>query len=95
MRVKVPLHRMLILSVLVSLPMIAHGQWEYETVTTGGKKCAIAVDAAGNPHISYIDDNDGNNLKYAHRDGTNWQIAVVEASSVSGVTSIAVDGRLR
>jgi len=44
---------MLILTALVTLPMIAHGQWEYETVTTGGTKCAIAVDTSGNPHISY------------------------------------------
>ncbi|MCK4688810.1 MAG: T9SS type A sorting domain-containing protein [Candidatus Marinimicrobia bacterium] len=92
MRVRVPLHRMLILTMLVTLPMIAHGQWEYETVTVGGKKCAIAVDADGNPHISHVDPTDHHYLNYAHWDGTDWQIAGVETTeSVYGVTSIALD----
>jgi hypothetical protein len=83
---------MLILTALVTLPMIAHGQWEYETVTTGGTKCAIAVDTSGNPHISYRDGTIGWRLKYAHWDGTDWQIAEVETTeSVYGVTSIALD----
>ena len=92
MRVRVPLHRMLILTALLTLPMIAHGQWEYKTVTTGGTKCAIAVDTSGNPHISYRDGTIGWRLKYAHWDGTDWQIAEVETTkSVYGVTSIALD----
>ncbi|MBL7135986.1 MAG: T9SS type A sorting domain-containing protein [Candidatus Marinimicrobia bacterium] len=92
MRVRVPLHRMLILTALVTLQMIAHGQWEYETVITGGTKCAIAVDTSGNPHISYRDGTIGWRLKYAHWDGTDWQIAEVETTkSVYGVTSIALD----
>ena len=55
MRVRVSLNRILILTAMVTFPIIAHGQWEYETVTVGGQKCEIAVDSIGNPHISYID----------------------------------------
>ncbi len=64
-----------------------------DTSGTVGKKCAIAVDANGYPHISYRDGTVGWRLKYAQWDGSEWQIAFVgTAESVYGVTSIALDG---
>jgi len=82
--------------VMAILPVLLYGQWNIETVdTTGtvGRKCAIAVDANGYPHISYRDGTVGWRLKYAQWDGSNWQIAFVETTeSVYGVTSIALDG---
>lgn len=59
---RVQLHRFLILTVLVILPIIASAQWEYETVTTGGYRNAIAVDSNGNPHISYSNNTIGHHL---------------------------------
>ncbi len=86
------IQRILILTLLLTLPMISYGQWEYETVTTGGTKCDIAVDTNCNPHISYRVQADGWDLKYAHWDGTDWQIAEVETTeNVYGAPSIAVD----
>jgi len=80
---------------LAIMPVVLYGQWNIETVdTTGevGRKCAIAVDANGYPHISYRDGTVGWRLKYAHWDGSTWQIAFVETTeSVYGVTSIALD----
>ncbi|MEA3475468.1 MAG: hypothetical protein U9R23_03360, partial [Candidatus Cloacimonadota bacterium] len=91
--------RLLLVSVfalLVILPIKAWAQWEtgfVDTTGTVGKKCAIAVDGTGNPHISYRDGTIGWRLKYAQWDGSEWQIAFVETTeSVYGVTSIALDG---
>jgi len=92
MRIIIPSGLILTLTTLLTFPVIAVAQWESETVATGGEKCAITVDAAGNPHISYIDNVDSDTLKYTHWNGTNWQTAVVEPASISGVTSIALDG---
>ena len=84
-----------VFALIVILPIKAWAQWEIESVdTTGivGRKCAIAVDANGYPHISYRDGTIGWRLKYAHWDGSEWQIAFVETTeSVYGVTSIALD----
>jgi predicted outer membrane repeat protein len=86
------LHRLLLLTVLFTFPLIAVGQWEYETVTTGGHKCDIAVDAIGNPHISYREQADGWDLKYVRWDGSDWYITPVETTlDVYGAPSIAID----
>lgn len=82
--------------VIAIMPVVSYGQWATEFVDTVGDvgfACAIAVDEAGNPHISYRDGTIGWRLKYAHWDGSEWQIAFVETTeSVYGVTSIALDG---
>jgi len=60
---------------------------------------SLALDAAGHPHISYIDYAD-RALKYAHSDdGTSWQIETVDGRLRSqwglGCNSLALDGEGR
>jgi hypothetical protein len=69
-------------------------KWHYETVDNApgvGEGAALALDAAGNPHISYSDTI--HDLKYAYWAGSAWQIQVVdsEGSTNGNVTSIALD----
>jgi hypothetical protein len=56
--------------------------------------CSLALDSAGNPHISYTDGN-GTGLKYAWFDGNSWHIQVVEGGGVTGQnglhSSLALD----
>jgi len=55
--------------------------WHPETVDTStdvGEHTAIALDATGHPYISYYD-RYGGNLKFAHYDGLNWRIDIVDA----------------
>jgi hypothetical protein len=54
--------------------------WQKETVddtTRVGRDCALALDAAGRPHISYID-KEAQALKYARYDGIAWYITTVD-----------------
>ena len=52
---------------------------------------SLALDSQGLPYISYYDDNDWD-LKYAHWNGTNWTIEVVDfMGSVGASSSIALD----
>ncbi len=84
-----------VFALLVILPVKVWAQWEAGFVDTTGtvKKCDITVDTNGYPHISYRDGTIGWRLKYAHWDGSEWQIAFVETTeSVYGMTSIALDG---
>jgi hypothetical protein len=50
-----------------------------------GRHSAIAVDAAGVPHMAYTDETDGSHhmIRYATRDGARWRI---EEADVSGHT---------
>jgi hypothetical protein len=54
---------------------------------------ALAVDAAGHPHIAYSDATQGT-VKYAWYDGTAWHIEAVDGTGAghSADTSLAVDG---
>jgi hypothetical protein len=55
---------------------------------------SIALDAQGNPHVSYFDNTTGN-LKYARKSGGVWTIEVADgsANSVGWYPSIALDAQ--
>lgn len=51
----------------------------------------MALDGAGNPHVSYQDPVN-RNLKYAYYDGSEWHLEVVDtAGDVGWYTSIELD----
>lgn len=87
----------LFLILFVMVGVTEAGEWVIETVDLAGDvgKCnSLALDSSGNPHISYYDETN-ENLKYAHWDGSVWQIETVD--SVGGVnhyhygSSLALD----
>ena len=52
---------------------------------------SLAIDSSGNPHISYIDDENAN-LKYASWTGSAWSIQTVDSQgNVGGYTSLKLD----
>jgi hypothetical protein len=56
-----------------------------------GKYSSLALDAEGNPHISYHDVTN-NDLKYAYCNGSTWHVETVDYSTWLGLyTSIALD----
>jgi hypothetical protein len=69
-------------------------EWFIETADAAGDVgtyTSLALDASGNPHISYRDDTN-DTLKYAYYDGSSWQIETVDATGNVGIwTSIALD----
>ncbi len=79
--------------------------WNIQTVDNGdgkrfvGMYSSLALDAAGNPHISYYDegkvDGSGCNLRYAKWNGTSWNIEIVDNGGgkqhVGMYTSLALD----
>ena len=57
-----------------------------------GQYTSLALDAHGNPHISYCYDTGGGRLKYATKSHGTWSIETVDATSPAGqYTSIAID----
>jgi hypothetical protein len=72
----------------------SYAGWKIETVDFAGDVGAwtsIALDADGNPHISYIDFTNSA-LKYARYDGNLWHIEIVDSDGVVGeYSSIALD----
>ena len=75
---------------------VPNGQWTTTIVDSGGntgRNPAIAVDAAGDPHIVY-ETWSGFDLKYAtlNPSSSNWQISNVEtAGSIGDSSSIFID----
>jgi len=68
------------------------GPWQTAVVEGGGLNCAIGLDAAGNPHISYNWEPGGDSIvRYATFDGTAWTRETVESTSFTTYTSLAVD----
>jgi len=68
--------------------------WSFETVDDSGNDvgqfCSLALDASGNPHISYHDATTGG-LKYAHKSGGVWSIESLSGISfVPGPTSLVL-----
>jgi hypothetical protein len=73
----------------VKLARRTEGGWLVEVVDpAGGRSVALALDAAGNPRLSYAS-NTGQ-LKYAVRIPSGWQIETV-AAGVFAQTSLALD----
>ena len=67
--------------------------WKTETVESGpmGWHNSIAVDKAGNSHISYDDSSNGN-LKYAKWTGSAWNTEIVDSTDTYGpYSSLALD----
>jgi hypothetical protein len=64
--------------------LAAAGTWRIETVDYNyyntGEYASLALDSNDYPHVSYYEyiDPYGHRLKYAHWDGTSWQIETVE-----------------
>lgn len=60
-------------------------QWNFMTVDAEygvGQSASLSVDRNDRPHISYYDQVNGR-LKYAHYDGANWLIEVVDTSPLA------------
>jgi uncharacterized repeat protein (TIGR01451 family) len=55
-----------------------------------GQYTSLALDGAGNPHISYHAASPSHDLKYAHWTGSDWDIQVVDNEQGS-YTSLALD----
>jgi hypothetical protein len=56
-----------------------------------GKYTSLALDSLGHPHISYYDD-DNDDLKVAHYDGSTWQTETVDGDGITGLyTSLVLD----
>ena len=66
--------------------------WYIQTVDSeGGTYTSVALDAAGQPHISHYDHRN-EDLKYAHWTGSTWYIQTVDSEGfVRRYTSMALD----
>lgn len=71
-------------------------RWHIEVVENGGSRyigaySSLALDASGQPHIAYADQN-ADDLKYAWRDGTKWRVETVDSAGRVGThLSLALD----
>ena len=67
--------------------------WYIQTVDSeGGTYTSVALDAAGQPHISYLYGHRTSDLKYAHWTGSIWYIQTVDSEGFVGrYTSLALD----
>jgi hypothetical protein len=72
---------------------LVNSNWDIQTVDTGeqASECAIALDAAGKPHIAYsIADQYGrlNCLKYASLTGSIWGTQIVDQNVCSTISLV-------
>jgi len=95
----------LLLSLAISLTVVpsavegaqtASGiEWFMHTVDVGNNDAgmcftSLAFDPAGNPAVSYFDSQNGA-LKYAHWNGSSWDIQTIDAGYAGQFTSLAFD----
>ncbi|MCP4229705.1 MAG: T9SS type A sorting domain-containing protein [bacterium] len=86
-----------LISAYLMIASPAFAGWVYEVVDTEGYAgifTSIALDSSDQPHISYMQSPyDGEELRYAHRDGSNWFVETVDdsASSTGWKSSLVVD----
>ncbi|HQL53792.1 MAG TPA: hypothetical protein PLQ87_03730 [Phycisphaerae bacterium] len=89
-----------VLAAAVALPNSARADWVFETIDSEGNVGgypSIKVDAAGIPHVAYIDATNGC-LKYGKRVGDGWQTETVPTphmGSGCGTPSLALDSQGR
>ena len=92
---KISLLLSFVILLIVAIAQVSYGvTWNIGTLDSGGDVGAfssIAVDASGNPHISYYD-NINKDLKYAVKSSNIWTITTVDPDGDAGaLSSIAVD----
>jgi hypothetical protein len=72
------------------------GQWTVEAVGSGSLTykyaTSVAVDPEGGPHITYYDQKN-NDLAFASRDGSGWDIALIDTEGDTGLFSSLVIGQ--
>jgi hypothetical protein len=81
-------------AIYLPLSLRSFAPWRTETVDSAGYVGlypSLALDAAGNPHISYVDETNGA-IKYARRDGASWYVqTAVAALETPTINSLALD----
>jgi hypothetical protein len=88
----------LVLTLLLIFPLIPktnsiteNEKWNFQTITKNGTNPSLALDKAGNPHISYVHYLDQKSvLRYSVLTGSNWVTQTVDDYGY-GYSSLALD----
>ncbi len=87
-------HLAVAIALLLAMPAIAATPFVHETVLSSGnvgEYPSMALDAQGNPRISYQDATNGD-LEYARKSGAVWTFETVDVTGIVGQhTSLALD----
>lgn len=81
----------LTLTILSITTVALAGSWNIELVDGGGSvgvSSSLVFDSNEDPHISYVDADE--NLKYAYKNGSSWNISTVDTNGEFDSTSIVV-----